>query len=642
MVEKIAKCFGKYKKYAIIGPIAIMLEVLLEVYIPLVLGKLIDEGADKVAIYGYGYIYKIGLFLLALTICSLCCGALSGYASSIAGTGLAKNLRTKLFDKITLFSFNNIDKFSTSSLITRLTVDINNTQMAVMMILRICARAPFMLVMATVMAFTINKDVAWIFLITIPVLGGALIAIVFAAFPKFQKMLGFYDVMNRDLQENLIGIRAVKAYVRESDQIDKFENTSKQVCWAQIQAEKIVAMNGPVMQTIVGLTLASVLFFGGKQIIIGKMDAGMIMTFVTYGMQILMSLMMLSMVVVTLVLSKASITRICEVLDEEIDVQDTEAAIKKGLKVKDGSIEFKNVSFKYSFHMKSSEENTKEYEEKYKKEKYKKKHKLESQLDLFEKTAEHFKSAVEKITDSKDSTKTKAAVGENNFVLTDINLKINSGETIGVIGGTGSSKTTLISMIPRLYDATKGKVLVGGVDVKEYTKKNLRDAVAVVLQKNVLFSGSIKENLKWGNENATDEEIIAAAKIANAHEFVSESIDGYNTELGQGGVNVSGGQKQRLTIARALLKNPKVLILDDSMSAVDTKTDASIRRALKAYSPDTTKIIIAQRISSIYDADKIIVLDDGKITGFGTHDELLKTNEIYKDIYNSQAEGGMK
>ncbi len=455
-------------------------------------------------------------------------------------------------------------------------------------------------------------------------------------------MLGFYDVMNRDLQENLIGIRAVKAYVRESDQIDKFEDTSKKVCWAQIQAEKIVAMNGPIMQTIVGLTLASVLFFGGKQIIIGKMEAGMIMTFVTYGMQILMSLMMLSMVVVTLVLSKASVTRICEVLDEEVDVQDSKAAIQKDLKVKDGSIEFKNVSFKYSFHMKSSEENTKEYEQKLEEEKNKKKHKLENQIDLFDKAAEHFKNAVEKISNNGENKTKKAVNIEDNYVLTDINLKIKSGETIGVIGGTGSSKTTFISMIPRLYDVTKGKVLVGGVDVKEYTKKNLRDAVAVVLQKNVLFSGSIKDNLLWGNENATDEEIIAAAKIANAHEFISESIDGYNTELGQGGVNVSGGQKQRLTIARALLKNPKVLILDDSMSAVDTKTDASIRRALKTYSPDITKIIIAQRISSIYDADKILVLDDGKVSGFGTHDELLKTNEIYKEIYNSQAEGGIK
>lgn len=631
MISKLKKYIKGYKRYAFITPIAMILEVALEVYIPFVMAEVINVGAaggDK------SYILKAGLLMALLAICSLICGALAGWSSSMAGTGLAKNVRKGLFDKITDFSFANIDKFNTSSLITRLTVDVNNMQMAFMMIIRTFVRSPFMLISATIMAFKINSKVAIVFLISVPVLAIALGTISVKAYPKFQRMLKKYDVMNRNIQENLVGIRAVKAFVREDNEIDKFSNAAMSVRDAQVAAERILALNGPIMQTIVGITIASVLFFGGKEIINLGMEPGDLMTLVTYGTQILMSLMMLSMIIVMMVLSRASITRIMEVLDEEIDLKEKDDAKEKDLKVKNGNIEFKNVSFKYNS-ISKLEGIDEELEEKESISRIKNK---KIDLNKEDDNKKVTKKIIEKVK-TKDGVKNKEVCTENH-VLSDINLKIKSGETIGIIGGTGSSKSTLVSLIPRLYDANCGKVLVGDVDVKEYTLENLRNSVAMVLQKNELFSGTIKENLRWGNENATDEEIIEVCKVANAHDFISSFTNGYETILGQNGVNVSGGQKQRLTIARALLKSPKILILDDSMSAVDTKTDASIRKNLKEIKKDVTKIIIAQRVSSIMDSDKILVLDDGRISGYGTHDDLLKTNDIYKEIYNSQKNGG--
>lgn len=629
MLKKFSKYIGKYKWFTLCAPLAILCEVILEVLMPKKAGEIINlaqtEGTTN------DIIIAAGLTAIALSVGSLLCGAISAYTSSVAGTGFSKNLRDDLFNKVTKFSFANIDKFNTSSLVTRLTTDVNNVQMAFMMLMRVCVRAPFMLICSTIMAFTINAKVAIVFCIAIPVLGGALIFVSLKAFPKFQKMLGKYDEINRDIQENLIGVRAIKAFVREKYETAKFYGTSNDVRDLQVAAESIVALNGPIMQTVVGLTMCGVLFFGGKEIVAGNMESGNLLTLVTYGMQILMSLMMISMILVMIVLSKASLDRISMILDEEIDIKDSEKAIKNNLKVKNGDIEFVNVSFKYNpiFTYDDVMPSIPSF---------KKKKKKADPIEGFEQAVNKFAKAVEKITTKEGVIKQEAAV--ENYVLNDINFKIKSGETVGIIGATGSSKSTLISLIPRLYDATKGKVLVGGIDVKDYTLFNLREAVSVVLQKNVLFSGSIRDNLRWGKEDATPNELVEICKIADADNFINEKPDKYYTELGQGGVNVSGGQKQRLTIARALAKDPKILILDDSMSAVDTKTDANIRQRLKQYKPDITKIIIAQRISSISDADKIIVLDNGAISAIGKHDELIKSNDIYREIYESQMNGG--
>lgn len=572
MIKKILPCLGKYKKYAIITPIMVICEVILEVFIPFLMAKIIDVGIKNGNI---NYIVKLGSLMVLMALISLVFGALSGRFSALASTGLSMGIRNKLFNKIQDFSFANVDKFSTSSLITRMTTDVTNTQTAFMMIIRMLVRAPIMLVSATVMAVSINAQLSTVFLIAIPVLGTALGLIITKAFPYFQKMLDKYDSMNASVQENLVAIRVVKAFVRRDYENGKFEDAANSLREAQLKAEKIIIVNMPIMMFTMYTCTILIAWFGGNLIISGNMQTGELFSFISYISQILMSLMMISMVFVVIVMSKASIKRIIEVFDEEIDIKNNE---NSGLSVADGSIEFDDVSFSYS-------------------------------------------------------------KKNDNLTLSNINLKINSGETVGIIGGTGSAKTTLVQLIPRLYDVMKGRILVGGHDVRDYHLDTLRNEVAMVLQKNVLFSGTIKENLKWGNENATDEEIINACKAAQAHDFISAMPDGYETDLGQGGVNVSGGQKQRLCIARALLKNPKIIILDDSTSAVDTATDSKIRQAFKENLKDTTTIIIAQRISSVSEADKIIVLNDGQIDAVGTHDELLKSNDIYREVYESQQKG---
>ncbi|MGN0642172.1 MAG: ABC transporter ATP-binding protein [Huintestinicola sp.] len=574
MIKKLLSCVGEYKKYAILTPIVMIGEVLMEVLIPLVMAQIIDVGINGSG--GVAYTVKMGIVMVVMAAISLCFGALGGTFGARASMGFAKNVRKKLFDKVQDFSFSNVDKFSTASLVTRLTTDVTNTQNAFMMLLRMAVRAPFMLICATIMAVSINAKLACVFLVAIPVLGICLYLIGSTAFPRFEAMLGKYDAMNSRVQENLIGIRVVKAFVREKFENEKFTANADDVRAAQVNAEKIIILNQPLMQISMYACIVAVLFFGGKMVVGGSLEIGQLSSFINYIMQILMSLMMLSMIFIMTIISRASINRIVEVFDEEIDIKDDSA--DSSLVPADGSIVFDNVSFSY-------------------------------------------------------------AGDKDNLTLKNVNLNIKSGETIGVIGGTGSSKTTLVQLIPRLYDVLDGRVMVGGHDVRDYKLDNLRNEVAMVLQKNVLFSGTIKENLKWGNENATDEEIIEACKQAQAHDFIESFPDGYDTDLGQGGVNVSGGQKQRLCIARALLKKPKVVILDDSTSAVDTATDAKIRQAFREQLADTTTIIIAQRISSVADADRIIVLNDGQIDAFDTHDNLLKTNEIYREVYNSQQKG---
>lgn len=567
-MKKIFGYIGEFKLQTILTPISVIFEVLLEIYIPFLMAKIIDVGiVNKDLIY----ISKMGLSMILMALMALAFGALSAKFGATASTGLAKNLRFAMFEKIEKFSFSNIDNFSTASLITRLTTDVTNTQNAFMVVIRMLARSPVMLIGATLMAVRINGELAVIFLIAIPVLAIALGIIIVKAFPRFQIMLKKYDKMNSSIQETLIAIRVVKAFVRGNYEEEKFEISADDVRKAQVRAEKIIILNNPIMQLVMYACMISISWFGGNMIINGSMLAGQLMSFISYVSQILMSLMMISMASVMLVMSKASINRINEVLDEKIDITDDES--DESINVCDGSIEFENVSFSYK--------------------------------------------------------------KDGNPVLENINLKIESGQTVALIGGTGSAKTTLVQLIPRLYDVSGGAVKVGGKNVKDYKIKALRDAVAMVLQKNVLFSGTIKENLKWGNDDATDEMIINACKDAQAHDFIMSFPDGYETYLGQGGVNVSGGQKQRLCIARALIKNPKILILDDSTSAVDTATDKKIREAFKK-NKDITVIIIAQRISSIMDADKIIILDDGKINAVGTHNSLIKSNEIYREIYESQ------
>lgn len=561
----------KYKVFSILSPVSMICEVVLEILIPMFMAKLVDVG---IANKDIAYVVKVGLIMVGLACVSLVFGALGAFFSAQGATGFSRNLRRNVFAKIQTFSFSNIDKFSTSSLVTRLTTDVTNLQNTYQMIIRMCFRAPFMMVAGTVMACQINMKLATIFFVAIPILALCLALIMKFAFPRFSRMMKMYDSLNNTVQENLNAIRVVKSYVREDFENKKFFDSADAVRNAQLKAEKLVILNMPLMQIIVYSCIVLALWFGGRMIAFGNMQTGELISFITYVGQILMSLMMLSMVFIMLVLSRASTARVVEVLNEESEIKNPEGQ-NIFTKVPNGSIEFKNVNFSYL----------------------------------------------------KDP---------NNCVLSDVNVHIESGQMVGIIGGTGSSKTTLVSLIPRLYDALSGTVSVGGIDVKKYDLKVLRDGVSVVLQKNVLFSGTIRDNLRWGDNNASDEEMIAACKAADAHEFVSSFPDGYDTDLGQGGVNLSGGQKQRLCIARALLKKPKILILDDSTSAVDTATDARIRSALRSNLPETTKIIIAQRINSVQDADVIFVLDNGKINGVGTHKELLENNSIYREVYESQ------
>lgn len=574
MLKKLLPSLKEYKLPAILSPISVVAESVIEIFIPFLMAKIINEG-----LYGAGgisYIIRVGLLMLAMSFVALGCGMVAARASAVASTGFAASVRRRLFHKIQDFSFANIDKFSTSSLVTRLTTDITYLQLSCMMSLRMLIRAPVMLVISTIFAARINRELSVIFLFAVPVLAAVLAFIMIKAFPRFTAMFEKYDKMNGDVQENLIGIRVVKAFVRGEHENKKFDKAATDIQTAQKRAERLTVINMPVFQLVMYSCMILVAWLGGQQIIGGTMLTGDLMSFISYVTQILMSLMMLSMTLVTLVISRASMKRVCEVLDEEIDVTDDEA--DPALHPADGSIDFNHVSFGYN-----------------------------KRLD--------------------------------NCVLRDIDLHIRSGERIGIIGGTGSSKSSLVQLIPRLYDVLEGQVLVGGQDVRDYKLKNLRDDVAMVLQKNVLFSGTIRENMRWGNENATDEEIEAACKKAQAHDFIMSFPKGYDTDLGQGGVNVSGGQKQRLCIARAMLKSPKIMILDDSTSAVDTATDSKIREALRTEMGDMTVLIIAQRVNSVMDCDRIILLNDGQIVDIGSHEELMARSEIYKEIYESQQKG---
>ncbi len=574
MIKKLAKFIKEYKKSTIATPIFVILEVVMEVIIPLLMAKIIDVGIQNSDIH---YILKIGILLIISAIMSLTFGMLSGKFAAKASAGYAKNLRKEMFHKVQDYSFENIDKFSTSSLVTRMTTDVTNVQMAFQMIIRILVRGPIMMIFALLMVLSISAKLSLIFLVAIPILGVILYFIATKAHPIFEKVFKKYDKLNRVVQENLNAIRVVKAYVREDTEEEKFKEVNDEVYQNFKRAEKIVAFNSPVMQLTIYSCILLISWIGAKLIVGGDMQTGQLSSIITYAWQILSSLMMISMVFVMVIISQSSAERILEVIEEEPTIKNPENPVKE---VKNGSIVFKDVSFGYS--------------------------------------------------DEKD---------ENKFALEHINLEIKSGETIGIIGGTGSSKSTLVQLIPRLYDVTKGEILVGGVNVKDYDIHSLRDSVAMVLQKNVLFSGTIAENLRWGKKNADQEELEEVCKLAQADGFIREFPAKYDTVLDQGGTNVSGGQKQRICIARAILKRPKILILDDSTSAVDTKTDSLIRKAFREKIPNTTKIIIAQRVSSIEDADKIIVLNEGKIDGIGTSEELLKTNEIYKEVYESQKKG---
>lgn len=562
----------KYVINSILSPIVMIGEVLMEVIIPFVMAKIIDVG---IATSNLPYVIKTGLLMIGLACVSLTCGVLGTRFSTFAAQGYAYNLRKRLYDKIQSFSFANIDKFSTASLVTRLTTDVNMSQNVYRMLIHILFRSPIMLVAGTVMAFKLNPNLALVFLIAIPVIAIGIGLISAMAYPRFERMMHRFDDMNGAIQENLIGIRVVKAYVRGDFEESKFKKAAAAVKDAQTKAEKLVIFLMPLLQLVMYLTMIAVMWFGGHQVVERHMLSGELISFFTYVTQVLSSLMMMGMIFISIVMVQASNHRICEVLDEVPDISNPDNPLTQ---VADGSVEFENVDFSYN------------------------------------------KSA-------------------DNCVLSGISLKIKSGQVVGIIGGTGSSKSTLVSLLPRLYDVFRGSVKVGGQDVRKYDLAVLRDSVAMVLQKNVLFSGSIKENLRWGNPDATDEEIIEACKAADADSFVQSFTEKYDTDLGQGGVNVSGGQKQRLCIARALLKKPKILILDDSTSAVDTATESRIRKALKELAPETTKIIIAQRISSVKDADIIFVLDDGKLSGFGTHEELLESNKIYREVYESQQQG---
>lgn len=573
MNKKLLQSVREYKKQSIITPLLVTLEVLMEVLIPLEMAKIIDIG---IAEGNLGYIIQRGLILVIMAMMSLFFGVQAGNFAAIAGAGYAKNLRHDIYYKVQDFSFKNIDHFSTSGLVTRMTTDITNIQMAYMMSIRLLARAPIMIILSWVMTLTLSRKAALLFLIVIPVLGGTLLFIAKKAHPHFIKVFDEYDELNNSVQENVNAARVVKAFVREDYEIGKFHGVSKYVYQLFTTAEKIVAWNSPVMQFVMYAVIMILIYIGGKGIVTGTMETGALTSIIVYALQIIGSLMMVTSVFVMIMIAGASTDRITEVLNEIPEMRDPADAVTS---VTDGDIIFDHVGFSYA--------------------------------------------------------------GEGgNLSLKDVNLHIKSGQTVGIIGGTGSAKSTLVQLIPRLYDVTEGSVKVSGIDVRKYNLEALRDQVSMVLQKNVLFSGTIYDNIRWGNENATDEEVQNVCKLAQADGFVREFPNGYNTQIVQGGNNVSGGQKQRLCIARALLKKPKILILDDSTSAVDTKTDALIRKAFREEIPNTTKIIIAQRVSSIEDANLIIVLENGEISGIGTSEELLKTNAIYREVYESQVKGG--
>lgn len=575
MIKTLIKSIREYKKTAIITPILVALEVVMEVLIPLIMANLIDKGMYA---GNMNEVYKIGLELILCAILALVFGAGAGITAAKASSGFAKNLRKDLYYKVQEFSFSNIDKFSTASLVTRLTTDVSNVQRAFQMIIRITVRCPLMIAFSLILAIKINPSLSSIFLIIVPIVAIGLFFIIKSAYPIMNRVFKKYDQLNNVVEENINGIRVVKSFVIEEKENKKFQQVSNDIFKDFSKAEKIIAANSPVLQSAIYICMIAISWFGAKIIIntnMTELTTGQLMTMFTYTIQILFSLLMLSIVLVMLITSRASVKRIVEVLQEIPDIKNPENPISK---VKNGDIEFKNVGFSY--------------------------------------------------INKKDKE-----------VLKNINIKIKSGETIGIIGGTGSSKSSLVNLIPRLYDVIEGEVQVGGINVKDYDVEILRNEVACVLQKNVLFSGTVKENIKWGDENASDEDVVRVCKLAQADEFIQGFKDKYDTHIEQGGANVSGGQKQRLCIARALLKKPKILILDDSTSAVDTKTDSLIRTAFKQEIPDTTKIIIAQRVSSVEDADKIIVMDNGKIDAIGTHNELLQTNSIYKEVYESQMKG---
>ena len=573
MIRTLLKEVKEYKAASIATPIFMILEVLFETLIPFLMASIIDKGVNTGDIY---HIYKVGGIMIVAAFLGLLAGMAGGRYGAKASTGFAKNLRNKMFDQIQTYSFANIDHFSTAGLVTRLTTDVTNVQNAYQMMLRMMMRAPASMICAMVMAFMINAGLASIYLVAVVILGVILFFIIRHATAYFQQAFPKYDALNASVQENVSAIRVVKAYVREEQETSKFQYASKNIYDIFVRAEKNVIWNSPIMMFTVYTCIILISWFGAKMIVVKSLTTGELMSLLAYCMNILMSLMMLSMVFVMISMSMASMRRIAEVLDETSDIHNPEHPLYE---VADGSISFKNVDFAYK------------------------------------------KGSAEK-------------------VLKNINLDIHSGETIGIIGGTGSAKTSLVNLISRLYDVTGGEILVGGKNVKDYDLEVLRNQVSVVLQKNVLFTGSILDNLRWGNKEATDEECMEACRLACADEFIERFPDKYNTHIEQGGNNVSGGQKQRLCIARALLKKPKILILDDSTSAVDTATDAKIRRAFREEIPDTTKLIIAQRVSSVQDADRIIVMDEGQVHGFGTHEELLKTDEIYREVYESQTQGG--